>query len=122
MRTADLTRVAMGLAALLAGVTVAQAADSRTGRSWAADDDNGTYSNPLFYDEFSDPNMIRLDPDYPDRHHHAYHARAVDPPFPGPIAADHPGPAPRSQRLFLFQVARGAEISVRWTVKLPKGK
>ena len=27
-------------------------------RSWAADNGNGTYSNPLFYDEFSDPDMI----------------------------------------------------------------
>jgi xylan 1,4-beta-xylosidase len=31
------------------------------GRSWAADNGNGTYSNPLFYDEFSDPDMIRLE-------------------------------------------------------------
>src|SRR5262249_30993242 len=29
-------------------------------RSWAADNGNGTYSNPLFYDEFSDPDMIRV--------------------------------------------------------------
>src|ERR1700687_3446473 len=33
-------------------------------RSWAADNGNGTYSNPLFYDEFSDPDMIRVDDDY----------------------------------------------------------
>ena len=31
---------------------------------WAADNGNGTYSNPLFYDEFSDPDMIRVGPDY----------------------------------------------------------
>src|ERR1039457_2317519 len=53
------------LALLLAGVTVAQGADSRDGRlSWAADNGNGTYSNPLFYDEFSDPDMIRVGSDY----------------------------------------------------------
>ncbi len=34
------------------------------GRSWAADNGNGTYSNPLFYDEFSDPDMIRVGTDY----------------------------------------------------------
>jgi xylan 1,4-beta-xylosidase len=33
-------------------------------RSWAADNGNGTYSNPLFYDEFSDPDMIRVGEDY----------------------------------------------------------
>ena len=32
--------------------------------SWAADNGNGTYSNPLFYDEFSDPDMIRVGDDY----------------------------------------------------------
>ena len=34
------------------------------GRSWAADNGNGTYSNPLFYDEFSDPDMIRVGSDF----------------------------------------------------------
>jgi len=33
-------------------------------RSWAADNGNGTYSNPLFYDEFSDPDPIRVGEDY----------------------------------------------------------
>src|SRR5580698_972997 len=33
-------------------------------RSWAADNGNGTYSNPLFYDEFSDPDLIRVGNDY----------------------------------------------------------
>ena len=33
-------------------------------RSWSADNGNGTYSNPLFYDEFSDPDVIRVGPDY----------------------------------------------------------
>jgi len=33
-------------------------------RSWAADNGNGTYSNPLFYDEFSDPDPIRVGADF----------------------------------------------------------
>jgi xylan 1,4-beta-xylosidase len=33
-------------------------------KTWAADNGNGTYSNPLFYDEFSDPDMIRVGDDY----------------------------------------------------------
>ena len=50
---------------LLASVIAASAADSRKAApSWAADNGNGTYSNPLFYDEFSDPDMIRVGPDY----------------------------------------------------------
>jgi len=33
-------------------------------RTWMADNGNGTYTNPLFYDEFSDPDVIRVDDDY----------------------------------------------------------
>ncbi len=40
------------------------AAAQHINRSWAADNGNGTYSNPLFYDEFSDPDMIRVGADY----------------------------------------------------------
>jgi len=44
---------------------VAFGADLRKVRtSWAADNGNGTYSNPLFYEEFSDPDMIRVGADY----------------------------------------------------------
>ncbi|MBR0037695.1 MAG: family 43 glycosylhydrolase [Bacteroidales bacterium] len=32
--------------------------------SWTADNGNGTFTNPLFYDEFSDPDIIRVDSDY----------------------------------------------------------
>ena len=31
--------------------------------SWTADNGNGTYTNPLFYDEFSDPDVIRVGED-----------------------------------------------------------
>ena len=37
---------------------------SATGQSWTADNGNGTYSNPLFYEEFEDPDPIRVGDDY----------------------------------------------------------
>lgn len=37
---------------------------STAARSWAADNGNGTYSNPLFYEEFEDPDVIRVGEDY----------------------------------------------------------
>jgi beta-xylosidase len=33
-------------------------------KHWTADNGNGTYSNPLFYSEFEDPDMIRVSDDY----------------------------------------------------------
>ena len=33
-------------------------------RSWTADNGNGTYSNPLFYEEFEDPDVVRVGDDY----------------------------------------------------------
>ena len=33
---------------------------SLSAQSWTADNGNGTFTNPLFYDEFSDPDMIRV--------------------------------------------------------------
>lgn len=33
-------------------------------RTWTSDNGNGTFTNPLFYDEFSDPDMIRVGNDY----------------------------------------------------------
>ena len=35
-----------------------------TSRSWTADNGNGTFTNPLFYDEFSDPDILRVGDDY----------------------------------------------------------
>lgn len=32
--------------------------------SWTADNGNGTYTNPLFYEEFSDPDVIRVGDEY----------------------------------------------------------
>lgn len=33
-------------------------------KTWTADNGNGTFTNPLFYDEFSDPDIIRVGDDY----------------------------------------------------------
>jgi beta-xylosidase len=33
-------------------------------RHWTADNGNGTYSNPLFNEEFEDPDIIRVGDDY----------------------------------------------------------
>ena len=33
-------------------------------KSWTADNGNGTFTNPLFYDEFSDPDVIRVGEKY----------------------------------------------------------
>ena len=35
-----------------------------TAQTWKADNGNGTFSNPLFYDEFSDPDLIRVGDDF----------------------------------------------------------
>jgi xylan 1,4-beta-xylosidase len=35
-----------------------------TNSTWVADNGNGTYTNPLFYDEFSDPDIIKVGDDY----------------------------------------------------------
>ncbi len=34
------------------------------GQTWTADNGNGTYTNPLFFDEFSDPDLIRVGSDF----------------------------------------------------------
>jgi len=49
---------------LLTSVYIAPPVPSVTQRTWTADNGNGTFSNPLFYDEFSDPDMIRVGDDY----------------------------------------------------------
>ncbi|AOS44245.1 Beta-xylosidase [Lacunisphaera limnophila] len=47
---------------LLAATPVLAAAPRAV--SWTADNGNGTYTNPLFYDEFSDPDLIRVGEDF----------------------------------------------------------
>ena len=45
-----------------ADATPARAASFR--QHWTADNGNGTYSNPLFHEEFEDPDVIRVGVDY----------------------------------------------------------
>ncbi|MGC4074894.1 MAG: glycoside hydrolase 43 family protein [Nibricoccus sp.] len=55
----SLARLVIGMTAGLSQFfAVAQAA------SWTADNGNGTFTNPLFYDEVSDPDIIRVGEDY----------------------------------------------------------
>ena len=55
---------AAALAAMLAGSAQAQQearpAAGLSTRTWTPDNGNGTFTNPLFYDEFSDPDLIRV--------------------------------------------------------------
>jgi beta-xylosidase len=52
------------LAALLAGTAQAQQeprpAAGLSTKTWTPDNGNGSFTNPLFYDEFSDPDLIRV--------------------------------------------------------------
>lgn len=48
----------LAIAVAATGIASAQAT------SWTADNGNGTYTNPLLYDEFSDPDIIRVGDDY----------------------------------------------------------
>jgi xylan 1,4-beta-xylosidase len=56
--------------ALLAGCAATAATSPSSGISadaakhWTADNGNGTYSNPLFYEEFEDPDVIRVGDTY----------------------------------------------------------
>lgn len=33
-------------------------------KTWTADNGNGTYTNPIFYEEFPDPDLIKVGDDY----------------------------------------------------------
>src|SRR5574344_121384 len=56
----------LSVAMMLSGtaVTLAQPTLNNGNTSWTADNGNGTFTNPLFYDEFSDPDVIRVGDDY----------------------------------------------------------
>ena len=49
---------------ITAFITVLSAVSVLAQNSWTADNGNGTFTNPLFYDEFSDPDIIRVGDDY----------------------------------------------------------
>ena len=50
------------IAATMPTNTLAASPDTKA--NWTADNGNGTYSNPLFYEEFEDPDVIRVGEDY----------------------------------------------------------
>lgn len=54
----------MRLVAPALSLLLAIGASAQTSRTWTADNGNGTFSNPIFYDEFSDPDLIRVGDDY----------------------------------------------------------
>jgi xylan 1,4-beta-xylosidase len=61
--------LALAISLIALGPLALAAAQSDTARatrleSWIADNGNGTYSNPLFYEEFEDPDVIRVGQDY----------------------------------------------------------
>jgi beta-xylosidase len=61
-------RIASLLALAFFAVSVAplgsSGAPANAAQHWTADNGNGTYSNPLFYEEFEDPDVIRVGQDY----------------------------------------------------------
>ena len=70
MSTSILTRY-FAVALLAGGALLSHAATTDSpglppaaARHWTADNGNGTYSNPLFYGEFEDPDPIRVGTDY----------------------------------------------------------
>ncbi|MDP3431900.1 MAG: family 43 glycosylhydrolase, partial [Bacteroidota bacterium] len=44
--------------------TTTSPAGNLRNKTWTSDNGNGTFTNPLFYDEFSDPDLIRVGDDY----------------------------------------------------------
>ncbi|MCR4602506.1 MAG: glycoside hydrolase 43 family protein [Prevotella sp.] len=45
-------------------IATAMSIGTANAQSWTADNGNGTFTNPLFYDEFSDPDILRVGDDY----------------------------------------------------------
>jgi beta-xylosidase/enterochelin esterase-like enzyme len=66
-RSQPLPETATNAASADAGVTAAPDSPGlppAATNHWTADNGNGTYSNPLFYEEFEDPDVIRVGDDY----------------------------------------------------------
>jgi xylan 1,4-beta-xylosidase len=63
--TCDPVRILVGCLAMHLMMSPGLGAEgSRSPRTWTADNGNGTFTNPLFFDEFSDPDLIRVGEDY----------------------------------------------------------
>ena len=52
------------LLTLILAAACAVSAQAQAPTTWTADNGNGTFTNPLFYDEFSDPDILRVGDDY----------------------------------------------------------
>jgi beta-xylosidase len=63
-RVALLSGVVVPSFVIAAFAAVAFVAPAARAQTWTADNGNGTFSNPLFYDEFSDPDLIRVGDDF----------------------------------------------------------
>ena len=59
-----LGRMALRLLTILAAFLALPLAALSQPSGWTADNGNGTFTNPLFYDEFSDPDILRVGDDY----------------------------------------------------------
>ena len=53
----------MNIKTFLLGAILVTAGNAMAQQSWTADNGNGTFTNPLFYDEFSDPDILRVGDD-----------------------------------------------------------
>ncbi len=56
--------VTLTVGVITAALPVSSGGSTAAAQSWTADNGNGTYSNPLFYEEFEDPDVIRVGEDY----------------------------------------------------------
>jgi xylan 1,4-beta-xylosidase len=63
-RSVGIAAAALALAAVPGIRAAGPDAPAPARTTWMADNGNGTYTNPLFYDEFSDPDVIRVGDDY----------------------------------------------------------
>lgn len=52
------------MSSLLGLLALLFCANTLFAQSWTADNGNGTFTNPIFYDEFSDPDLIRVGDDF----------------------------------------------------------
>jgi xylan 1,4-beta-xylosidase len=63
-RTAAQALLVLSIIGLPAAAQADRSASSAAQRTWTPDNGNGTFTNPLFNDEFSDPDLIRVGTDY----------------------------------------------------------
>lgn len=58
------TCLALATLSLVAAAVATEPTAGAMPSTWVADNGDGSYTNPLFYDEFSDPDLIRVGDDY----------------------------------------------------------